>query len=226
MALIVAIDGPAGSGKSTAARTLARAMGFLYVDTGAIYRAVALKAKQSGIDPTDPIALAALVKSVRIEMQDGKPEQQILLDGVNITKQIRTETISKMASKISRYPEVRGGLLELQRKLGLASDRGAVLEGRDIGTVVFPDANLKFFLSASSEERAKRRFLELQRGGENAAYSDVLTELTKRDRRDQEREVAPLVAAEDAIMIDTTGLSLEEVIAKIRQHIDQYREQK
>ncbi len=201
---IVAIDGPAGSGKSSVAKAIAQELGFLHVDTGAIYRSLAFAALRAGISLEDPGAVAQLAAS---------------LTQINPSPEIRTEKIGDAASKISRYPEVRANLLDLQRRFGLQSKTGAVLEGRDIGTVVFPEARYKFFLTASPEQRAKRRLLELQQRGEPANYEDVLKDLKERDERDQNRSIAPLIPAKDAVLIDTSDHSLEQVTQKIKDLI-------
>jgi cytidylate kinase len=202
MTEIVAIDGPAGSGKSSVAKAIAKELGFLHVDTGAIYRSLAFSALEAGISLGDSEAVAQLAAS---------------LNQINASPEIRTEKIGDAASQISRYPEVRANLLGLQRRFGLQSKTGAVLEGRDIGTVVFPDAKHKFFLTASPEQRAKRRLLELEQRGEQANYQDVLKDLKERDDRDQNREVAPLIPAQDAILIDTSDSSVEQVVEKIKK---------
>lgn len=201
---IVAIDGPAGSGKSSVAKSIARELGFLHVDTGAIYRSLAYAAIKAGISLEDPQALANLALS---------------LQEINSSLEIRTEQMGNAASQISQYSEVRANLLELQRRFGRQSKTGAVLEGRDIGTVVFPNAKYKFFLTASAEQRAKRRLLELEQRGEKADYAEILQDLTTRDERDKNRAVAPLVAAKDAILIDTSECSLEQVVEEIKKFI-------
>lgn len=201
---IIAIDGPAGSGKSSVAKAIARELGFLHVDTGAIYRSLAYAAIQKNISLEDPKALAQLAMS---------------LTQISSAPEIRTEQIGNAASQISRYSEVRSNLLELQRRFGLQSQTGAVLEGRDIGTVVFPDAKYKFFLTASPEQRAKRRLLELKERGESITYEEVLKDLKERDHRDQNRSVAPLVPAKDAILIDTSESSLEQVTQQIKKRV-------
>lgn len=201
---IIAIDGPAGSGKSSVAKAVAKELGFLHVDTGAIYRSLAFAALEAGLSLDHPESIAKLALS---------------LSQINPSPEIRTEKIGDAASKISRYPEVRANLLELQRRFGRQSKTGAVLEGRDIGTVVFPDAKYKFFLTASPEQRAKRRLLELEGRGEQADYDEVLRDLIERDKRDKTRAIAPLVAATDAILIDTSHKSLEQVVEQITRQI-------
>ena len=211
---IVAIDGPAGAGKSTAARRLAARLGFSMVDTGAIYRAVALAAAREEIAFDDDVRLAALLPGLRIrfEVAEGGG-QRVLLDGVDVSAEIRTPAMSLGASAVSARPVVRDALLDLQRRLATAEgNRGAVLEGRDIGTVVFPDADLKFFLTAAPEVRARRRHDELQAKGQLVPLAQVLAEQEKRDFDDSRRAVAPLRAAGDALLVDTSGLSLDGVV--------------
>ena len=211
---IVAIDGPAGAGKSTAARRLAARLGFAMVDTGAIYRAVALAAARQEIAFDDDARLAVLLPALRIrfEVAEGGG-QRVLLDGVDVSAEIRTPAMSLGASAVSARPVVRDALLDLQRRLATAEgNRGAVLEGRDIGTVVFPDADLKFFLTAAPEVRARRRHDELQAKGQPVPLAQVLAEQEKRDFDDTQRAVAPLRAAADALLVDTSGLSLDGVV--------------
>jgi cytidylate kinase len=211
---IVAIDGPAGAGKSTAARRLAARLGFSMVDTGAIYRAVALAAAREQIAFDDDARLATLLPAlqIRFEVAEGGG-QRVLLDGVDVSAEIRTSAISLGASAVSARPVVRDALLDLQRRLATAEgNRGAVLEGRDIGTVVFPDADLKFFLTAAPEVRARRRHDELRAKGQPVPLAQVLAEQEKRDLDDTQRAVAPLRAAADALLVDTSGLSLDGVV--------------
>ena len=206
---IVAIDGPAGAGKSTVARQLARRLGFTIIDTGAIYRSVALAAQRAGVAWDDDQGLARLLDpGLGISFAG----ERVLLRGEDVTAAIRTPEISRGASVVSARPVVRKKLLQLQRDLGRSAPRGAVLEGRDIGTVVFPDADVKFFLTASDEARAGRRHAELTEKGVVVPLSDVLADQRRRDRDDTERILAPLRAADDAVVIDTTGLDLEEVV--------------
>ena len=215
---IVALDGPAGAGKSTAARRLAARLGFAMVDTGAIYRAVALAATRAGVALDDDGALATLLPAVRIRFEPpprGQADagQKVLLADEDVSLAIRTPAMSLGASAVSARPVVRAGLLDLQRRLATAPGQaGAVLEGRDIGTVVFPDADAKFFLTASPEVRAKRRHAELRAKGQGATLAEVLADQEKRDRDDAQRAVAPLRAAEDAVLLDTSALGVEAVI--------------
>jgi CMP/dCMP kinase len=211
---IVAIDGPAGAGKSTAARRLANRLGFAMVDTGAIYRAVALAAARDEIAFDDDVRLAALLPTLRIRFDPAEGGgQRVLLDGADVSAAIRTPPMSLGASAVSARPVVRDALLDLQRRLATAEGhRGAVLEGRDIGTVVFPDADIKFFLTAAPEVRARRRHAELQAKGQPAPIAEVLADQQKRDLDDSQRAVAPLRAAADALLVDTSELSLDGVV--------------
>jgi cytidylate kinase len=212
--LIVAIDGPAGAGKSTVARALAGRLGFTLVDTGAIYRAVALQAIRSGLALDDDAGLARVVAGLELALEFAA-QGRVLLGGADVTDDLRTPALSTAASQVSRRPVVREGLLGLQRRLGLAAGPGAVLEGRDIGTVVFPDADLKVFLFAAPEVRARRRHEELVQKGAHADLAEVLAQQNQRDRSDSEREVAPLRAADDAVQLDTSALGLPEVLDRL-----------
>jgi CMP/dCMP kinase len=216
---IVAIDGPSGAGKSTVSRLLARRLGLSFVDTGALYRAVALSARREGIATSDDAALSALLGRIRISFQAVGEENRIYLDGEDVSGEIRTPEISLLASAVSARPVVRQGLLGLQRRLALEAPVGAVLEGRDIGTVVFPDAEVKFFLEASPDVRARRRYEELFQKGSESSLEAVLTDQTKRDRDDASRAVAPLRAAEDAVRVDSSGLPLSEVVQRLERTI-------
>ena len=212
---IVAIDGPAGAGKSTVARELARRLGFTIVDTGAIYRAVALAARRANIGWEDDKALSQLLdEGLGISFAPGPDNQRVLLHGEDVTEAIRTPEISRGASVVSARPVVRRKLLGLQRQLGRAAGKGAVLEGRDIGTVVFPDADVKFFLTASDEARAARRHAELQDRGLSVPLQEVLADQRQRDKDDSERAIAPLKPALDAVVVDTTGMDLGEVVER------------
>ena len=208
---IVAIDGPAGAGKSTVARQLARRLGFTIIDTGAIYRSVALAAQRAGIAWEDDTGLSRLLDAgLGLTFQG----ERVLLRGEDVTEAIRTPEISRGASVVSARPVVRQKLLQLQRDLGRAAPRGAVLEGRDIGTVVFPDADVKFFLTASDEARAQRRHAELSEKGLSVPLPEVLSDQRRRDKDDTERAIAPLRAAADAVVVDTTGFDLEQVVER------------
>lgn len=210
----VAIDGPSGAGKSTVAKLCAERLGFLYVDTGAIYRTVGLAAKMSGVASKDFNALAALLPSIEINMRhDENGLQRMILNGNDVTDKIRMPDISVYASDVSAIPAVRAFLLDMQR--GLAHTNRVIMDGRDIGTVVLPDADLKIFLTAKAEERAQRRYDELILKGVKTTFEDVLKNIHYRDGNDSSREVAPLKLAADAHFIDTTGNTLEESFAII-----------
>jgi cytidylate kinase len=213
---IVAIDGPGGAGKSTVARRLAKELGFTYLNTGAMYRALALAVSEAGIQPDDPRLeerIAPILKSVRIEF-DG---ERVLLNGREVSSEITRPTISDLASSYSTLPSVRVRMRELQRAIGEAG--GVVMEGRDIGTAVFPDAELKFFLDADPAVRARRRYQELSAQGIAANRDEVLRELIERDQRDSGRELAPLRRADDAIVIDTSNLPIERVVSALKERI-------
>jgi cytidylate kinase len=218
---IVAIDGPAGAGKSSASKLLARRLGFALVDTGAIYRCVALASSRQSIRFDDDLALEKLLPTLEIRFEFKGDENRVFLHGwqgdEDVSAAIRTPEISKGASAVSARPVVRAGLLDLQRRLAKAS-KGAVLEGRDIGTVVFPDAQAKFFLTATSRQRAERRYQELvAKGTTGVTLEQVLAEQNQRDRDDSQREVAPLRAAPDAVILDSTEDSLDQVVAKMEK---------
>lgn len=201
----IAIDGPAGSGKSTIAKALAKELDIDYIDTGAMYRAFGYKIREKGIDMHDPAQLDALLCSTEIDFDRGKT----LLDGSDVSSVIRTPEISMLASECSAIAEVRKKLVALQQAMG--ESKSVVMDGRDIGTVVFPKAKYKFFLTASSEERAKRRFAELTAKGEKTTFEQVLEEMNRRDHNDTTRKVTPLRRADDALEVDTTKMSIEEV---------------
>jgi cytidylate kinase len=211
---IVAIDGPAGAGKSSVALGAARALDFLLVDTGALYRGVALAAREAGLDWEDAERLGAFAVTLDLDFaRDDAGLPRLRIAGRDRAGEIRTPEIAQGASKVSAHPPVRAALLGLQRHLG--RDGGVVLEGRDIGTVVFPDAEVKLFLTASDEERARRRVRDLHVLGIRADYDETLAQIRERDARDSGRSVAPLRAADDAVSLDTTALGLEEVIAHV-----------
>jgi len=211
---VVAIDGPAGAGKSTASRMVAERLGYVLVDTGALYRGVALAAKERGVSWDDGAALGALARSLDVGFFPGEGgASRLLLGGADRSSDIRTPEISQGASKVSAHPEVRDALLGLQRKLG--ADGGVVLEGRDIGTVVFPDAEVKVFLTASPETRARRRVSDLAERGIAVDYDETLAEIRERDTRDSTRPVAPLRPADDALVLDTSDLPLSEVVERL-----------
>ena len=205
----IAFDGPSGAGKSSLAKRVAAAFGFLYVDTGAIYRTVGLAAYRAGVDRKDENAVAALLPGLDIKMgYNDEGEQRMYLNGEDVSAQIRMPEISICASDVAALPAVRAFLLDLQRKT--AEENNVIMDGRDIGTVVLPNADLKVFLTASAEARAERRLLELKAKGVNAEYEDVLRDIKYRDEQDSSRASAPLKQAEDAILADTTELDFEE----------------
>jgi cytidylate kinase len=207
--LVIAIDGQVGSGKSTAARRVADLLGYVYVDTGAMYRALALKALRRGVPLDDAAQLAALAQGTRIDLRAEPAGQQVRLDGEDVTAAIRAAEVSQAASKVAVVPTVRQVLVEEQRRAG--KDGGVVMEGRDIGSVVFPDAGLKIYLTASPEVRAQRRWLEHQQEGDRITLEKTLEEVRERDRRDRERSASPLVRAPDAVLVDGSAMETEEV---------------
>lgn len=208
MSFIVAIDGPAGAGKSTIATGVAHRLGFTHVDTGALYRAVTLVAMEQHSSDED---LGDLTRGLDVRFDEGR----VFIADRDVTRRIRDPDVTAHVSHVSAQPSVRDGLLELQRRLGRSDPHGAVLEGRDIGSVVFPDAELKVFLTASPEERARRRHAELTFSGEVSSFDEVLDDLERRDRYDSTRSVAPLAQAPDAVEVDTTYLSIDQVISRI-----------
>lgn len=207
--LIIAIDGPVGSGKSTLARRVASLLGYIYIDTGAMYRAVALKAIRRDVPFANSEALAALAEQTRIDLRVSGDSQQVLLDGEDVTAAIRTPEVAQAASKVAVVAGVRQVLVAEQRRAG--QQGGVVMEGRDIGSVVFPDAGLKIFLTASPEIRAERRWREHQQKGDSIDLARTLEEIHERDRRDRERESSPLIRAKDAVVVDSTAMEPEEV---------------
>ncbi|MBQ7385856.1 MAG: (d)CMP kinase [Ruminococcus sp.] len=214
MSIAVAIDGPAGAGKSTIARAAAKALGFIYVDTGALYRSIGLNAIRNGVDLADTNAIENSLDGIKVELAfDAQGAQIVLLNGEDVSSLIRTPEVSMSASKVSAVSAVRAFLLDLQRNM--AKTQSVIMDGRDIGTVVLPNAEVKIFLTASPEIRAKRRFDELIEKGQDVKYEDVLADVIERDYNDSHREIAPLKPAEDSKLADTSGLTLEESIQLI-----------
>lgn len=209
----IAIDGPAGAGKSTLSRLLAKRFGYIYVDTGALYRAIGLAALRRGISTQDAEKVGSMLSEITIDLKFKDGVQCVFLNGEDVTALIRTPEVSMAASNVSAIPKVREYLLDLQKDLAAAND--VVMDGRDIGTVVLPDAQIKIFLTASPEDRARRRHKELLERGENVSYDDVLSDIIKRDEADSSRGIAPLKPAKDAIIVDTTGFELEQSLEKL-----------
>jgi cytidylate kinase len=219
--VVVTIDGPAGAGKSTVAKLLARRLGYRLLDTGAIYRAVALSARGRGIAWSDAAACAAIARALDIRFDFVGDKNHVYVADSDVTVAIRTPEISQGASQVSAHPEVRAALLELQRRLGAGG--GVVVEGRDTGTVVFPAADAKFFLTASEAERARRRVAELAAAGTTVAYADTLRDIQDRDRRDASRDTAPMVAAPDAVLVDSSTQTIEDVVDSLVRRVDAVR---
>ena len=214
---IIAIDGPSGAGKSTVSQRVAEKLGYLYLDTGAMYRAAGLKALRLKLDLDDPEAVKTIAPGLDLRLEAGRQGLRVLLDGEEVSEEIRRPEMGMAASKVSRHLAIRERLWELQRKLG--EKGGVVAEGRDVGTVVFPRADFKFFVTASAEERAKRRYRELAAKGFAVEYDSILKEVQARDAQDSGRELAPLKSAPDAVQVDTTNLTLEQTVGKILQII-------
>ncbi|MDP9337625.1 MAG: (d)CMP kinase [Acidobacteriota bacterium] len=228
--LTIAIDGPAGSGKSSVARRVASMLGYLYMDSGAMYRAVALKSLRRNLSLDDVKTLSAIVRETHIELRRPSAQQEaagakncVFLDGVEVTEEIRTEEVAQAASRMATIHEVREVLVEEQQRAGAGG--GIVMEGRDIGTVVFPAAELKIFLEASPEVRAERRWKEHQEKGDRIPLEEVVKEVYERDRRDRERKVSPLVRAADAVLVDNTAMSIEETARIIAMLVEERKAQ-
>lgn len=215
--LIIAIDGPSGAGKSTLAKRVAKELGFIYLDTGAMYRALAVKVLREGVDLADDGRLGKLIDDTEIDLREGDGGLAVLLDGEDVAARIRTPEVSQMASKVSALKKVRARMLDLQRRMGR---RGSVVaEGRDIGTVIFPQAEVKIYLDASPEERARRRCRELQAAGRQVDLQETLREIEERDKRDSERDIAPLRRADDALLVDSSSADAEQVAALVLERI-------
>ena len=210
----IAIDGPSGAGKSTISRAAAKLFGFIYVDTGAIYRTIGLAAKLRGIDVSDNDTVISMLPELRIELRyNDSGEQCMLLDGADVSRDIRLPEVSMLASKVSAIPEVREYLVDMQRKMAELHD--VIMDGRDIGTVILPNADLKIFLTAGAEDRARRRYEELLQKGVETTFESVLDDLIKRDEQDTRRAAAPLKAADDAVLLDTSGNTLEQSVSEV-----------
>lgn len=217
--LNIAIDGPSGAGKSTVAKIIAKKLGILYIDTGAMYRAVALKALDNNILPTDEKSVVPILKTTAVTLKHIGDTQHIFLDGVDVSDRIREHVVSKAASDISKIPAVRLKLVDLQREI--ASKNSVIMDGRDIGSYVLPNANKKFYLTASAEVRAKRRFEELIQKGQSVDFNTIFNDIIDRDKNDMTRSFAPLVQTEDAILIDSSNFSIEETTERILAFIKQ-----
>jgi len=211
--LTIAIDGPSGAGKSTVARGLSKRLGYLYIDTGAMYRTVALRAKEKGISPENELALSRLASSLRIAFVTEGEQTRVFCDGEEMTEAIRSPEISRLASSISRQKGVREALVRMQREIG--KEGGVVLEGRDIGTVVFPNADVKFYLDAETDERARRRYHEMVQKGVKVDLKETQEELVQRDHSDMHRNHSPLKKADDAVFIDSTHRSVAEIVEEM-----------
>jgi cytidylate kinase len=223
MPLIIAIDGPSASGKSTLGRMLARELNLLYIDTGSMYRAVALAVMESSVNSNDDLAVGSLAARVDVDLQGDPDSLRVLLEGRDVTEAIRSEDVTHMSSIISAIPAVRRAMVARQREL---AERGAVLNGRDIGTVVFPKADVKFFLTAVPQERAQRRYEEDRAQQSNVNFEATFAEMNERDHRDETRADSPLVCADDAIVIDSTGLSINEVFERMMSAVNRTLETK
>lgn len=213
----IAIDGPAGAGKSTISRMVAADIGFLYVDTGALYRSIGLYAVRHNIDTTDPEQIQRMLKDVSVELKFVQGEQRVFLNGEDVSEKIRLPEMAMAASNVSAIPSVRNFLFELQQNM--AKQNNVIMDGRDIGTVVLPHAQIKIFLTASPEDRAQRRFEQLKFSGTPVHYDELLEEIKQRDYNDSHREIAPLRQAEDAILVDTSGNTLEESVSLLKELI-------
>ncbi|HKR22377.1 MAG TPA: (d)CMP kinase [Pyrinomonadaceae bacterium] len=217
--MIIAIDGPAGSGKTTLGRMVARALNLLYIDTGSMYRAVALAVIEAALDPEDKEIVTDLAQRLNIDLKGDPDSLRVSLEERDVTERIREEDVTAMSSIVSSIPGVRRAMVARQREL---AQRGAVLNGRDIGTVVFPEADIKFFLTAAAQERAQRRFMEDQLTNSNVNFEQILAEMIERDRRDSTRADSPLKVADDAIVIDSSSLDIQQVFECMMDHVHRH----
>ncbi len=208
--LVIAIDGPAASGKSTTSKLTAKRLGYLHVDTGAMYRAMTLKIIESGVDVSDTVRITEIARKTAIRLEDYDDELKIFLDGRDVTKNIRSQAVTKNVSAVSALKDVREVMVREQRQMG--KNGGIVLEGRDIGTVVFPDADVKIFMVADVEERARRRAKELEKQGTQIPFEQLVNEIIERDQKDSQRDISPLRKADDAHILDTSNLTIEEQV--------------
>lgn len=222
--MVIAIDGPSGAGKSTVARVLAERLGYTYIDTGALYRAIGWKARQEGIDPADEQAMERLCMEINVSLANTDGAPGIYVDNQDVSRAIRTPEMGMMASAVSKSPAVRARLLDVQRELGAGG--GVVMDGRDIGTVIFPDADVKFYLDASAEERGRRRYRELKEAGLAVDLATITGEIQERDQQDSGRDIAPLSRAADALPIDSSRLSVEDVVIGMLAEVAKRREEK
>lgn len=221
--LVIAIDGPSGAGKSTVARRLAERLGYVYIDTGAMYRAIGWKADREGIDPSDEEALSNLSSRTEVTIKKDNADPRFYVDGADVSDAIRTPEMGMIASSVSKSPAVRARLLSLQRDLG--RDGGVVMDGRDIGTVVYPDADVKFYLDASASERGKRRYRELKAKGMEVELESITREIAARDLQDSKRALAPLIKAADAFPIDSSDMSIDQVLDAMLLQISKKKQQ-
>jgi cytidylate kinase len=217
--LVIALDGPAGSGKTTTAKLVAKALGYLHIDTGAMYRAITLKVLENQIDPSDEAAVSALARSTEISLRQVDGETHVFLDGKDVTGKVRSRSITSAVSAVSSYKQVREVMVREQQRVG--ANGGVVLEGRDIGTVVFPNADVKIFMVADADERARRRQIELQAKGGQVDFETLKGEILKRDKLDSSRAISPLLKADDAELIDTSRLTIEQqvdaIVSKVKK---------
>jgi len=211
--MVIAIDGPSGAGKSTIARLLARRLGYTYIDTGALYRAVGWKTKEEHLDPGNESVLARLCDRIDVRLRYADGAQRVSVDGTDVTEQIRTPEMGMLASAVSKSPAVRARLLSIQRSMG--EQGGVVMDGRDIGTVVFPHADVKFFLDASADERGRRRWKELRDKGMDVELAVITAEIKARDEQDSNRDIAPLRKADDALYVDSSAMTIDDVVAAL-----------